>query len=95
MRKRKLEDLPELPSPMKYFYSKKNKLCIAAQKKCGKKMMRHQLQIEQMLDDYSGDESAAMDKICEKFPRDFNATIERKQNGETDFAEEPDDSADE
>ena len=51
VRKRKLEDLPELPSPMKYFYSKKNKLCIAAQKKCGKKMMRRQLQIEQMLDD--------------------------------------------
>ena len=58
-------------------------------------MMRHQLQIEQMFDDYSGDESAAMDKICEKFSREFNAKMERKQNGEADLAEEPDDSANE
>ena len=81
---------------MKYAYSKKtNNLCIAAHKKCGKKRMRHQLQIEQMLDDYSGDESVALGKICERFSREFNASVDRKQNGEADRDGEPDDSADE
>ena len=74
-RKRRIEDLPELPTPFKYKQGKHNgQILIHARIKCGTKWRAHQKRIDHLLDD--SDEEVQiddrMDKICRGFHRQLD-----------------------
>ena len=90
--KRKLEDMPEVPFPIKYGQLKNGRICIWANyKRATGKWSRHQKTIDETIANLSdGTESGnvdAMASICESFSRQ----LAKKQNGIEDDEGDEDD----
>lgn len=90
--KRNLEDMPEVPSPIKYGRLKNGRICIWANyKKATGKWSRYQKTIEETIDSLSdGTESGnadAMSIICDRFSRQLakkKTAIEDDEGDEDD-----------
>ena len=84
-RKRTFEELPVLPSHIRYKHNKKNKVMMFARFKSSEgKWNKHEKVIEDQLEQFGGDEEAdarCIAVLCETFDREVQEKKKDKSNG--------------